>query len=146
MKPSRGWWRALPVIAAVAMAPSAHALKLEGFTINQVIIGNQYPAIHVKFDHTADNWTVVTDDTVEVRIGTERYAARELSLAKEPAVSAILVRSREEALAAYPRMQLGLLLIELAVIAAAAAVALWLPRVLVRREGQRAPDAPRQRL
>src|SRR5687768_16698806 len=68
MKPSRGWWRALPVIAAVAMAPSAHALKLECFSINQVIIGNQYPAIHVKFDHTADNWTVVTSDSVEVRI------------------------------------------------------------------------------
>jgi hypothetical protein len=85
------------------------------------------------------------DDTVEVRIGAQLYAARELPLAKEPAVSAILVRSPEEALAAYPRMQRGLLLIELAVIVAAVAVALWLPRWLVGRERQRA-DAPRQRL
>jgi hypothetical protein len=68
MKSNLKWWAALSTIAAMLVAPSAHALKLEDFEIKQVVIGNQYPAIHVKFDHAADNWTVVTDDRVEVNL------------------------------------------------------------------------------
>jgi hypothetical protein len=55
-------------MAAVLLAPGAHALSLEDFEIRQSINDNQYPAIRVKFDRTADNWTVVTDDMVDVRI------------------------------------------------------------------------------
>jgi len=54
----------------VAALP-AHALKLEGFTIKQVVIGNDYPAIHVKFDRAADNWLVVTNDLVKVQVKYE---------------------------------------------------------------------------
>jgi len=59
---------AFAAIACLALAPSAYALKLEGFEIRQEISQDKYPAIHVKFDHAADNWTVVTADPVEVRI------------------------------------------------------------------------------
>lgn len=71
-----------------------------------------------------------TDGTVDVRLGTRESVARELSLAKEPAVSAILVRSQEEAFASYRRMQRGLVLIGLAAVAAVVLAALWLPRVV----------------
>jgi hypothetical protein len=56
------------LVAAVALAPRAHALKLEKFDIQQEVSNNQYPAIHVKFDRAADNWTLVTNDMVDVRI------------------------------------------------------------------------------
>ncbi len=89
------------------------------------------------------------DDIVNVRIGTQEYAARELNLAEQPALSVILVRSREEALAPYRRMQRALLLLGLAVLTVAVMGALWLPRVFVKpppraRNGPR--DAERQRL
>jgi hypothetical protein len=70
-------------------------------------------------------------DTVDVRIGAQPYVARELSLVTQPAVSAILLRPRHEALAPYRRLQRGMLLIGLAMVAAALMSALWLPRFLV---------------
>ena len=59
---------ALLALAAGAIAPQAQALKLKGFDISQHVVGDQYPAIRVKFDRAADDWTVVTGDMVDVRI------------------------------------------------------------------------------
>jgi hypothetical protein len=52
----------------LTLSPDAYALKLEGFNIKQVVAGNDYPAIRVKFNHSTDNWTDVTSDMVEVKI------------------------------------------------------------------------------
>ena len=59
---------AILALAAATLAPSVQALTLEDFEIRQSIDDNQYPAIRVKFDRAADDWTVVTDDMVDVRI------------------------------------------------------------------------------
>ena len=55
----------------LTFAPPALALKLEGFNIKQKVLQNEYPAIHVKFDRVADNWTVVTNDDVRVVVDYE---------------------------------------------------------------------------
>jgi hypothetical protein len=59
---------AMLVVMAGALATPAHALKLKDFSITQSVTGDEYPAIRVKFDRAADNWTIVTGDMVEVRI------------------------------------------------------------------------------
>jgi hypothetical protein len=65
---------------------------------------------------------------IEVRIGTQTYFAREVTLATRPAVSAIIVRSRDEALAPYDRAQRTMLAVLLVVVAAATATAVWARR------------------
>jgi hypothetical protein len=85
-----------------------------------------------------------TEGTIEVRIGTQAYLAREVSLAQAPAVSAIIVRSRDEAFAPYRRVQKGLMLIALILVAGAVSSALWLPRLLTRRAA-RGVSRPAQR-
>jgi hypothetical protein len=69
---------------------------------------------------------------IEVRLGTETYFAREVTLATRPAVSAIIVRSRAEAFAPYDRAQRTMLAVLFIVVAAAMAIAVWGPS-LVRR-------------
>jgi hypothetical protein len=65
---------------------------------------------------------------VDVAIGGQPYAAREVSLAVKPAVSAILVKSREEAASPYARIERGLLTTGLAALAAVLLSAVWLSR------------------
>lgn len=48
------------------LATPAFALKLEDFKLEQVVINENYPAIHVKYDRVADNWTQVTNDDVRI--------------------------------------------------------------------------------
>ena len=52
----------------LALVTPAHALKLKGLDIDQVVYNDDYPAIRVKFNHAADNWTDVTTQQVDVSI------------------------------------------------------------------------------
>jgi hypothetical protein len=81
----------------------------------------------------------------EVRIGTLTYFAREVLLAKTPAVAVVIVRARDEAFAPYHRMQRRLMLIALIVAAVTASGALLAPLV-VRRVGAWRRNGPGQRL
>jgi hypothetical protein len=65
---------------------------------------------------------------IEVRIGTDTGFAREVTLASRPAVSVIIVRSRDEAFAPYARLQATLLMVLLVVVAAATATVVWARR------------------
>ena len=76
------------------------------------------------------------DGIIETRIGTQRYFAHEVPLGTRPAVSAVIVRSRDEAFAPYDRLQKGVMVIALIAGAAVLSSALWAPR-LVRRRGAR---------
>jgi Double sensory domain of two-component sensor kinase len=67
-----------------------------------------------------------------ITIGTRRYAAREVPLAQQPPVSAVIARSRDDALEPFRRIQRGLVLIGLAGIVAALAASLWLYRTVIR--------------
>src|SRR4051812_23201466 len=73
--------------ALLTLAPPAMALKLEGFKIKQIALQNEYPAIHVKFDRAADNWTVVTNDDVRVVLDYEIEVKAAYALAPSSKIS-----------------------------------------------------------
>jgi hypothetical protein len=71
-----------------------------------------------------------TDATVHVDVAGGRVAAREVVLQRDPPVSAVLLKSDEDALEPYRRLQQGIVLLGLAAIALAIAAAVWLTRSL----------------
>jgi hypothetical protein len=72
------------------------------------------------------------DRFLEVSIGRQRYAAREVPLTAEPAVSAIIVKSRDEAVGSYVRIERGLGVIAIAGLAVVLMSSVWLSRRLQR--------------
>jgi len=70
--------------------------------------------------------------SLEVRLGRQRYTASEVSLAKAPLLSVIVVASRDEAFAPYRRIQRGLVVAGVFILAACTVTALliptWFPR------------------
>jgi hypothetical protein len=70
------------------------------------------------------------DGATEVSIGGQRFAAREVRLADRPALGAIVLKSRDEAIAPFRRIQDGVLVIGLLCAAVAAAGSLWIARTL----------------
>jgi hypothetical protein len=63
-------------------------------------------------------------------IGARRFAAREVPLTRDPAVSAVIVKSRDDAREPFRGMQRGLVVIGLAGAVAAFLASLWLARAL----------------
>jgi hypothetical protein len=80
------------------------------------------------------------DGFVDVRIGTQRYATREVSLTSDPAVSAIILKSRDEAIGPYLRMQRGLLILGVIALGGVLLGAVWLWK-MVREQRQRSVRA-----
>ncbi len=70
------------------------------------------------------------DRFTDVQIGNERYAAREIALASDPPVSAIIVKSRDEAIGPYVRIQRGLVVIGVAAFALVLLGGVWLSKTL----------------
>ena len=66
-----------------------------------------------------------TDATVHVDVAGGRVAAREVILQRDPPVSAVLLKSDEDALDPYRRMERGIVLIGLAAIALTIAGSVW---------------------
>jgi len=64
---------------------------------------------------------------IETHIGTEPYFAREVPLATSPAVSVIILRSRDEAFSSYDRLKTTALVVLLIVVTAAIAMLVWRP-------------------
>ena len=62
---------------------------------------------------------------IEARIGADIYFAREVPLATRPAVSVIIIRSRDEAFRPYDRVLTTVLVILLVVVTAAISTAWW---------------------
>ena len=69
-----------------------------------------------------------SESTAMIVIGATRFAAREVPLTPDPAVSVVLARSRDDALEPYRQIQTGLVLIGLAGVVAALLSSLWLYR------------------
>jgi len=67
-----------------------------------------------------------TDRSLDVRIGAQQFVAREVKLADNPALSTITIKSRDDAIGPYRRIQRGVLVIGLLGIAAAIAGSLWI--------------------
>lgn len=68
------------------------------------------------------------DRSSDVRIGSRRFSAREVTLSSDPPVSAILVRSHDEAIGPYRRIERGTMAIAIVMLAAAILGSLWLSR------------------
>ena len=68
--------------------------------------------------------------SIDVAIGTQRYAAREVVLARDPSIAAIVLKSREEAIQPFRRIQTGVLVIGLLSILVAVIGSVWIARVV----------------
>jgi serine/threonine protein kinase len=77
--------------------------------------------------------------SMDVEIGGQSYAAHEVDLGKTPAVSAIIVKSRDEAFVPYRWVERGLIAIGLFAALVVLAAVLWLPSLL-ERSGYRPGD------
>ena len=69
-----------------------------------------------------------TDGATMITIGARRFAAREVPLTQELAVSAVIAKSWDDAFQPFRRIQNGLVVIGLVAAAAAVLAALWLSR------------------
>jgi hypothetical protein len=69
------------------------------------------------------------DRAADVAVGAERFAARETQLATDPAVSAIVLASRDEAIAPFRRIQDGLIVLGLLSLVMAAIASIWIARL-----------------
>jgi hypothetical protein len=72
-----------------------------------------------------------TDGSTVVDIGVQRFTAREVVLAEQPSVSAVILKSRDEAIEPFRRIQRGILIIGLLTAAIAAAGSIWIARTVV---------------
>jgi hypothetical protein len=70
------------------------------------------------------------DRSIEVGIGPQRYAAREVPLTEVPAVSAIVVKSRDEAIEPYRGIERGVVGIGILAVALAIFGSVWLWRTI----------------
>jgi Protein kinase domain len=80
-----------------------------------------------------DQWRragVGADRELELAIGGQPFAAREVVLSDRPGISAIVLKSRDEVIAPFRRIQNGVLLIGLLCAAIAAAGSLWIAKTL----------------
>ena len=98
------------------------------------VLASTLRAVQTPWSSIAD-WRAnagASDRFLEVSIGRQRYAAREVALTAEPAVSAIIVTSRDEAVGSYVRIERGLGVIAIAGLALVLLSSLWLSRMLER--------------
>jgi len=68
--------------------------------------------------------------SIDVSIGAHRFTAREVALVDEPRLFAIILKSRDEAIEPFRRIQNGLAIIALLCVAAAAVASLWIARAM----------------
>ena len=68
------------------------------------------------------------DRSTSVDIGVQRFVAREVVLADQPAMSAVILKSRDEAIEPFRRIQNGIALIGLLCVVVAAAGSFWIAR------------------
>jgi hypothetical protein len=72
------------------------------------------------------------DRAMDVRIGSQRFAAREVTLSDQPQLAAIVAKSRDDAVAPFRRMQGGLIAIAIIGIVAALAGAALMARSITQ--------------
>ena len=84
--------------------------------------------------HSRDEWRRAggrPDGSVGVGIGVHRFEAREVVLAGQPALSAVILKSRDEAIEPFQRIQNGIVLIGLLCVVVAAAGSVWIARTTI---------------
>jgi hypothetical protein len=71
------------------------------------------------------------DRSTAVDIGAQRFAAREVVLADQPPLSAVILKSRDEASEPFRQIQNGIVLIGLLCAVVAAAGSVWIARTVI---------------
>jgi hypothetical protein len=71
-----------------------------------------------------------TDRGIEVAVGGQPFAAREVPLSDRPGISAVVLKSRDEVIEPFRRIQNGVLLIGLLCAVIAAAGSFWIAKTL----------------
>ena len=71
------------------------------------------------------------DRSTTVDIGAQRFAAREVVLADQPPLSAVILKSRDEAIEPFRQIQNGIVLIGLLCAVVAAAGSVWIARTAI---------------
>jgi protein kinase-like protein len=71
------------------------------------------------------------DRSTDVDIGAQRFAAREVVLAEKPPLSVVILKSRDEAIEPFRRIQSGIALIGLLCAVVAAAGSVWIARTAI---------------
>ncbi|HXE81300.1 MAG TPA: cache domain-containing protein, partial [Vicinamibacterales bacterium] len=125
-------------VVAAAPIDSAFAGDLRALTRDEIVLLSQRGLLATTLPggeapwRTADEWRKWRGETdaAAVQLGSQRFAAREVALDHDPHVVAVILKSREEAIAPFHRIQRGLLLVGFITLVAAAAVAIWLTRAL----------------
>ena len=72
------------------------------------------------------------DGSIGVHIGVHRFEAREVVLAGQPALSAVILKSRDEAIEPFRRIQNGIALLGLLCVVVATAGSVWIAHTKLR--------------
>jgi hypothetical protein len=126
---------ALPVDETFARAISASTQDETIVLSDDAVLAATLRASDVPWRSLRD-WRSRSGDAgrpVPVRIGVQQFTAREIRLASDPAVSVIAIKSRDETVGPYRRIQQGLLVIAVAGVAAAVTGGLWIAAAAQRR-------------
>jgi hypothetical protein len=124
-------------VIAASPADAAFAGDLREMTQDEIVLLSASGVLATTLPGGNSPWSSIAEwragtegPAAVVRVGEQRFAAREVPLAPDPPVSAIVLKSQDEALAPFRRIQRGLLTLGILTLVAAALVAVWLARTL----------------
>jgi hypothetical protein len=124
-------------VVAAMPADDAFAAALREVTQDEVLLlsDSRVLASTLRGAHTPwrsrDEWRRAggrADRSIAVDIGVQRFAAREVVLSDKPPLSAVIIKSRDEAIEPFRRIQNGIVLIGLLCAVVAAAGSIWIAR------------------
>ena len=126
-------------VVAAAPIDAAFASDLRDVTLDEIVLlapesllATTLPGGEAPW-RSAEEWRAWQRDSGRpggVALGAQRFAVREVPLAADPPVLAVVLKSREDAIAPFRRIQRGLLGVGVITLIAAALGALWLTRTL----------------
>jgi Protein kinase domain len=122
------------VIAAMPVGES-FAQELRDATQDEVVVLSENGLLVSTLRDTRIPWTSLkewrqqggrVDRVNDVRLGVRRFAAREVRLVEDPPLSVIVAKSRDEAVAPFRQIQMGLLAVGLLCAGACLAALYWM--------------------
>jgi hypothetical protein len=122
------------VIAAMPVGES-FAQEIRDATRDEVVVLSENGMLASTLRNTRIPWTSLkewrqqggrVDRVSDVRLGVQRFAAREVRLVEDPAMSVIVAKSRDEAVAPFRQIQTGLLAVGLLCAGACLAILYWM--------------------
>ena len=133
-------------VVAAAPVDAAFAGELRDLTRDEIVLLSRNGLLATTLPggeapwRSADGWRDWRRDAgamAGVAVGSQRFAAREVLLDADPPLLAVVLKSRDEAIAPFQRIQRGLLVVGLVTLVAAALGALWLTRALAAPPSRR---------